>query len=90
MLQMVPMMSKHKAQALLLNESYSCPRKLFNFFHNNPDPEVAQLPPVKKMLLLQNEFGKSKSGAVKKEAKLSKHLYNLMTSTEPDAVICDV
>jgi len=90
MLQMIPKVSKAKAQAFLQNEQYSCPRKVYDTFHSSADPLVAQLPLEQKKLLLQQQFGSGRSGVKKNEAKLSRHVYNLMTATDPDALISDI
>jgi hypothetical protein len=90
MLQMVPLMSKDKAQALLKNSDVSCPRKLRRLFHHHPDPAVAALPPEKRMLLLQNQFGPGKTGKTMNQAKLSKHLYHVVTSVDPNASVNNV
>jgi hypothetical protein len=89
MLQMIPKVSKAKAQAFLQNEAYSCPRKVYETFHSSADP-CALLPLEQKKLHLQGQFGGGKSGTVRNEAKLSRHVYNLMTATDPDALIADV
>ena len=90
MLQMIPQMSKEKALTLIQQEDCSCPKKLFNYLHNNQDAAFAQLPVAKKVLVFQSHFGKSKSGAPKNQPKLSKHVYNMMTSFDPEAIIADV
>lgn len=87
---MIPLVSKEKAQILVSKDEYSCPRKVLNIFHHNGDDMIAMMPPSKRMLLLQNSFGEDKSGAVRNHAKLSKHIYNLMTATDPDALISDI
>lgn len=90
MLQMLPLMSKDKAQALLQRPECSCPRALLDAFHNSADPAVRALPVTEKKLLLQGHFGAGKNGAVRNQAKLSKLLYNLVTSMEPADLIDNV
>jgi len=91
MLQMLPLMSKDKAQTLISQSNFSCPQHLLRHIHHNADPEIAQLSAEQKKLLFQNAFGARKSGkngvVVSKQVKLSKHVYNLMTSMEPEELI---
>ena len=93
MLQMLPLMSKDKAQTLIAHQAFSCPQHLLHHLHHNTDPEISGLSTENKKLLLQHAFGArkgSKNGTVQKQAKLSKHVYNLMTSTEPEDLISKV
>jgi hypothetical protein len=114
MLQMVPLMSKDRAQALLrLREDCSCPRKMYDLFNGrtatststsssggNDTSGVATGASStadianslgKRALLLQSSFGGEKSGGPPRNyAKLSKHLHNLVTATDPSAVIHDI
>ena len=94
MLQMLPLMSKDKAQTLIAQSNFSCPQHLLRHIHHNTDPEIAQLSNEQKKLLLQNAFGARKSGkngvVVSKQVKLSKHVYNLVTSMEPEELISKV
>lgn len=93
MLQMVPLMSKDKAQVLVSQPAFSCPLHLIQYIHNNEDPEIRALSAENKKLLLQGVFGsrKAKNGVcVSKQVKLSKHVYNLVTSVEPEELISKV
>jgi hypothetical protein len=122
MLQMVPLMSKDRAQALLrLREDCSCPRKMYDLFNGRTATSTSSSSGVggvggvgggndtsgvasgasstadaantlgKRALILQSSFGGEKSGGPPRNyAKLSKHLHNLVTATDPSAVIHDV
>ena len=86
-------MSKDKAQTLISQPSYSCPQHLLRYIHHNPDTEISTLSTEHKKLLLQSAFGArkgGKSGVVQKQVKLSKHVYNLVTSMEPEELISKV
>ena len=38
----------------------------------------------------QNCFGSNKQGVVKNQSKLSRHVFNLMTATDPNALINNI
>jgi hypothetical protein len=76
MLQMIPHLSKEKAIALTSNSEFSCPKRVFEAMNDSSQPKS------KRMLLCQSSFGKMKNGLVRKEAKLSKQIYIMMTATE--------
>lgn len=78
MLQQVPLVSKEKAISFIQNSQYSCVKRVYNALSNETEPEK------KRMTLVQNEFGKTKGGAVRNETKLAKHIFKLMTVTDPD------
>lgn len=83
MLQMVPLLSKEKAIAFIQNPEYSCVKRVYTALNDSNEPEK------KRMALVQNEFGKTKSGAIRNETKLAKHVYKLMTVTDPEACLQD-
>lgn len=89
MLQMIPLMSKDKAQAFIRSNSakWSCPRKVFDMFDSS---SVQQQPLEKRKLIMQSEFGEGKNGVVRKEGKLAKHLHNVFTAVNPDALLIDI
>lgn len=87
---MIPLMSKDKALHLIQNDHMSCPMRSFDYFHNNSEIDMSSLPLSKKILLLQGHFGAGKSGVMKNQAKLSKHVFNLMCSEDPDAFVSDI
>ena len=81
MLQMVPMLSKEKAIALVSNNGFSSLKRVYSLLTNPDEPEK------KRMTLLQASFGKTKGGAVRNEAKLSTHIYKMMTTKDPEALV---
>jgi hypothetical protein len=83
MLQMIPMVSKEKSNALVNNPKYSCPKRLFEAMNDN------SVTAVDKLSDLQRSFGKLKNGTVRMEASLAKKVYKLMTVTDPDKNITD-
>jgi hypothetical protein len=83
MLQMIPFISKEKAVAFIQNPQSSCAKRVFEAMNNELEPEK------KRTTLLQNHFGKTKTGAVRNETKLAKHIYRLMTVTDPDVTLQD-
>lgn len=54
------------------------------------EPTSATLTPAQRMLLLQGHFGRSKSGKPSNQAKLSRHLYHLVTALDPQGLIKDI
>lgn len=83
MLQMIPLISKEKAISLIQNPQYSCVKRVYEALNDTNEPEN------KRMTLVQNEFGKTKGGAVRNETKLARHIFKLMTVDDPDACLQD-
>lgn len=81
MLQMVPLLSKEKAIALVSNREYSSVKRVYDLLTNPEEPEK------KRMTLLQTSFGKTKGGTIRNEAKLSTHIYKMMTTKDPEALV---
>lgn len=78
---MIPLLSKEKAVAFVQNPEFSCVKRVFEALNDESEPEK------KRIAMLQNNFGKTKSGAVRNESKLAKHVFRLMTVTDPDATL---
>jgi hypothetical protein len=83
MLQMLPMLSKEKSNAFVNNEKFSCPMKVFDAMNDN------NLSAEEKINSLHTCFGKTKSGTTRQEKQLSKHIYRLMTTTDPEASVAE-
>jgi hypothetical protein len=90
MLQMVPSMSKEKAWVIASNPLYSCPLKLSILLNDRT------VPLQERILLLQDSFIETKKKSnnclatkSRKQVKLSKVIFNLMTSLDPHALIGD-
>jgi len=83
MLQMVPYVSKEKAFAMISNKEFSCPKRVFEAMNNTSEPEA------KRIASLHRCFGKSKNGSIRNEVRLSKHVYRLMTVTNPEEQLED-
>lgn len=81
MLQMIPQVSKVKAQSLIKDERFSSFKKLNDCFSN--------LPPEEGKVLLQYAFGEDKNGVKRNQNKLSKLVYSSMTVTNPDSLLGD-
>ena len=81
MLQMLPLMSKEKANSFISNPAYSCIKRVFSTLNDESEPEK------KRMSLVQNEFGKTKNGTQRNESKLAKHVFKLMTVVDPAALL---
>jgi hypothetical protein len=81
MLQMIPQLSKAKAQSLVSAQGFSCLR---DTVAKLDDQSVAA---SERMTLLQSSFGQGKSKVVRNEAKLSKQVFRAFTSTDGSAAI---
>lgn len=81
MLQMLPLLSKEKAIALATNPEYSCVKRVYESMHDEDEPEK------KRMTMLQAAFGKTKSGVVRNESKLSSYVFKMMTAKDGDALL---
>lgn len=83
MLQMIPGMSKEKANAFVSHEKYSCPKKVFDLMN---DENVSETVKINGM---QSCFGKTKNGVVQNQIKLSKQVYKLMRITDPETLLSE-
>jgi hypothetical protein len=83
MLQMVPLLGKDKSQTFVENDQFSCPSKLFDLMNDE------RIPVKERIESLQTAFGTQKNGQVRCQTKLSKHLFRLMTVTDPDLTLND-
>lgn len=81
MLQMIPQLSKAKAQSVVGAPGFSCLR---GTVAQLDDPSVAV---AERMTLLQTSFGQGKSKVVRNEAKLSKQVFRAFTATDGAAAI---
>jgi hypothetical protein len=92
MLQTVPKMSRDKANALLSSADCTCPIKLRSLLLGDDTAGDADAAPAvrnQRRLLLQSHFGKGKSGKPINQAKLSRQLYSLVTSVDPQALLSE-
>lgn len=81
MLQMVPGISKEKAQAVVSEPRFSCFKRVFEAMNDETQPKK------QRMMIMQSSFGKLKNGNVRKEVKLSQRIFRLMTTADPTAAL---
>lgn len=81
MLQMVPGISKEKAQAVVTEPQFSCFKRVFEAMNDETQPKK------QRMLLMQSSFGKLKNGNVRKEVKLSQRVFRMMTVADSMAAL---
>ncbi len=83
MLQMVPQLSKDKANVFVENTRYSCPRKVFDAMNDE------NIPASERIQAMHTCFSKGKNGTIRQEPKLSRHIFKLMTVGDPDASLSE-
>ena len=81
MLQMIPLVSKEKANAFISNSRYSCPKKAFDAVNNE------SLPVADRINEMQSLFGKGKKGNTRQESRLATHVFNLLTEQDSEMIL---
>jgi hypothetical protein len=93
MLQMVPMMSQEKANTLVANKAYSCPKRMYETFLSGAKAEeehkLGESTESSVLSTLETSFGKLKNGQMRRETKLARLVFKSMIVTDPDAPLVE-